>query len=276
MIARARLALAAAPALALAVTACGPHNPGDGDDDGTGTDAAVDAPALDGEPAFLGDVYAHSYQRLYKVDPDTFAVSLVGTFDWPAGPDSELMTDIAVDKDGHIVGITFGGVWSVDEHTAHVAFLRALTGDQFNGLTFLPRPGGDEILVATGLGGTLWQIDPTNSAAPTQIGAYGGALVSSGDIVSVEGFGTVATVKNGSELDYLARVDETTGVATSIGPTGYADIWGIGYWRDKVFGFVATNQFVVIDVHTGHATYVSTGPENWAGAGVTTRAPIEP
>ena len=145
-----------------------------------------------------------------------------------------------------------------------------------SGKPILPRPSGDEILVGTGLGGTLWQIDPTGVAAPTQLGAYGGQMISSGDIVSVTGFGTVATVKNGSELDYLARIDETTGVGTVIGPTGFADIWGIGYWRDKVFGFVATNQFVVIDVHTGDATYISTGPENWAGAGVTTRAPTVP
>src|SRR5690349_4787138 len=82
---------------------------------------------------------------------------------------------------------------------------------------------------------------------------------------------TIATVKQGSEYDYLARIDDTTGVATIIGPTGYADIWGLGYWKNKAYGFVATNQFVEIDVLTGAATYISTGPENWAGAGVSTR-----
>lgn len=265
------LRAAGVAALALALAACGPSRGGDDDDDdGDGPDAGIDAP----EP-FQGEVYAHSFQRLYKIDPDTFAVTLVGTFNWPSGPGSELMTDIAVDASGDITGITFGDVWAVDRNTAAVTYRAPLTGQQFNGLTFLPRAGG-EILVGTGLGGTLWQIDPTGASAPVQIGAYGGQVVSSGDIVSVTGFGTVATVKNGSSLDYLARIDETTGVATLLGSTGYADIWGIGYWRDKVFGFVATNEFVVIDVHTGAATYISTGPENWAGAGVTTSAPIEP
>jgi hypothetical protein len=186
------------------------------------------------------------------------------------------MTDIAVDKDENVVGISYGAVYSINKTTAECTLLTALTGDQFNGLSYLAQGNGDESLVATGLGGSLWKIDPTGAVAPTQIGSYGGQVASSGDLVSVASFGTVATVKNGSEIDYLARIDEATGAATMIGSTGYADIWGIGSWRNKVFGFVATNQFVLIDVTTGAATYISTGPENWAGAGVTTRAPINP
>ncbi|MEO8706008.1 MAG: hypothetical protein ABI867_38620, partial [Kofleriaceae bacterium] len=178
--------------------------------------------------------------------------------------------------DENIIGITFGAVWSIDKTTAAVTQLSTLTGEQFNGLTYLPQSNGDEILVGSGLGGTLWKIDPTGTNPSEQIGAYGGQMISSGDLVSVAGFGTVATVKNGSELDYLARIDEVTGVGTVIGNTGYSDIWGIGFWRNKVFGFVATNQFVLIDVSSGQATYISTGPENWAGAGVTTRAPTTP
>jgi hypothetical protein len=259
--------------LAAWAVACGPTaRDGGGVDAPANPDAAADAPL---EP-FDGAVYAHSYQKLYKVNPDTFQVTLVGTFGWPQGPEADLMTDIAVDKNENITGITFGAVYSVNKTTAEVTLLSTLTGEQFNGLTFLPQPNGDEILVGTGLGGTLWKIDPTGTNAPMQIGAYGGQMISSGDLVSVAGFGTVATVKNGSEADYLARIDETTGNGTIIGPTGYADIWGIGFWRNKVFGFVATNQFVVIDVATGVATYISTGPENWAGAGVTTHAPTNP
>ena len=246
-------------------------------------------PAADGGPAdargadakpppFFGHIYAHSYQKLYSVDPDTLDVTLIGTFDWPAGPGAELMTDIAVDQDNQIIGVTFGDLWAIDRDTAHVTHLGSLGGQSFNGLTYLPKGVYEpdrETLVGTGLSGTVWEIDPT-SGASHQIGAYGGSIVSSGDIVSVENFGTVATVKDGSEMDDLARIDPITGQATIIGPTGYADIWGIGYWKNKVFGFVATNQFVLIDVDTGAATYVSTGPENWAGAGVTTKAPTVP
>lgn len=267
-------ALAVPAALALACAACGPHR-GAGDDDHDAP-APIDAGGIDAPVPFEGDVYAHSYTKLYKVDPDTLQVMLVGPFGWPDGHDQELMTDIAVDRNGDITGISFGAVYAIDRDTAAVTYLAPLEGQAFNGLTFLPQPDDTELLVGTGLAGSLWRIDPTGAAPPAQIGAYGGAMISSGDIVSVDGFGTVATVKNGSELDYLARIDEATGAGTIIGATGFADIWGVGYWRDKVFGFVATNQFVLIDVDTGVATYVSTGPENWAGAGVTTRAPIEP
>ncbi len=83
-------------------------------------------------------------------------------------------------------------------------------------------------------------------------------------------------MKAGSTNDYLARIDVKTGEATLIGTTGIPDIWGIGFWRGKVFGFVATNEFVLIDVETGAAEFISDGPENWAGAGVTTSAPIIP
>jgi hypothetical protein len=266
-----------AASFALCAVACSsPHREHPADavgalPDGPGFDAAPDAPP---EP-FDGVVYAHSMFKLYKVDPDTLQVTLIGPFIWPRGYESELMTDIAVDKDENIVGISYGAVYSIDKHTAECKLLTPLTGDQFNGLSFVPK-GSQEILVATGIGGSLWQIDVTGGSPPFQIGDYGGQVESSGDLVSIVGFGTVATVKNGSEIDYLARIDETTGEATMIGSTGYPDIWGIGFWRNKVFGFVATNQFVLIDVATGHATYISTGPENWAGAGVTTHAPITP
>jgi hypothetical protein len=219
-------------------------------------------------------VYAHSYQKLFKVNPDTLEVTLIGEFGWPGGPETDLMTDIAVDRDGEITGVSFGAVYAVNKDTAEVTFRTALTGQEFNGLSFIRQPDDSEILVGTGLSGTLWHIDPEGVVEPMQTGAYGGSMVSSGDLVSVVGFGTVATVKNGSTLDYLARIDEDTGAGTIIGNTGYPDIWGIGFWRDKVFGFVATNEFVLIDINTGVATYISTGPENWAGAGVTTNAPV--
>jgi hypothetical protein len=260
--------------LALALPAgCGP-GPRDTAADATGSggaDAGPDAIDVDAGPApFMGAIYAHSYQNLYRVDPDTLAVTLVGPFGWPQGED--LMTDIAVDADGNITGISFGAVFAVDRDTAQCTYLSAL-GGSFNGLSFLPRQSGGEILIGTTETGEVWEIDRATGSS-TMIGDYGGVVGSSGDIVSVTGFGTVATVKFGGQIDYLARIDETTGAATLIGQTGYADIWGIGFWRNRVYGFVATNQFVLIDVTTGVATYVSTGPENWAGAGVTTSAPV--
>jgi hypothetical protein len=253
--------------------ACGPP-PHDQPDGAAAPDGAA---TPDGEVPFFGAVYANSYFNLYAVNPDTLDVTLVGPFGWPRGDD--MMTDIAVDKDSHVWGISWGALYSVDPETAACTFVTVLSGQQFNGLTFLPAgvldDTGEEALVATGLAGALYRIDITTGES-TLIGDMGGNMESSGDIVSVVGFGTAATVKNGSTDDYLARIDPVTGVGTIIGNTHYPDIWGIGFWRNKVFGFVATNQFVLIDIDTGDAEYISTGPENWTGAGVTTTAPFIP
>jgi hypothetical protein len=276
----------------LSGAACGPDVPGlavDARDDvdapgvpdgGQGTpDAFVIPDAADAGVPFFGKVYANSYQNLYAVDPDTLAVTLIGAFGWPSGPEGDMMTDIAVDHLGNIVGISWGALYAVDKDTAECTYLTTVTGDTFNALSFVPadaiEPGSDEILVASGWNGTLYQLDVATGEA-VLLGDYGGIVESSGDIVSVDGFGTVATVKNGSTNDYLARIDMTTGEATMIGTTGIPDIWGIGFWKGQVFGFVATNEFVLIDVDTGESTLIWDGPENWAGAGVTTAAPIIP
>jgi len=264
----------------LALAACGP-SAGSDDDDDSAVDAgagAVDADpnrpdgALPPENAF---VYAHSSSELYKVDPDTLDVTLVGPFGWPSGADS--MTDIAIDKNGYMVGISFDTVYAVNTLTADCAYLAALDRE-FNGLSFVPAqevdPTGDEILVASALDGSFYEIDP-GTGASTPIGNYGGGLTSSGDIVSVSGFGTVSTVKQGGlGNDWLARVDPTTGVATLIGDTGVTDIWGVGFWGNKVFGFTSGRTFVLIDVTTGAASLVETGDVSWWGAGVTTSAPV--
>jgi len=74
----------------------------------------------------------------------------------------------------------------------------------------------------------------------------------------------------------LARLAPQTFAATPIGSgTGYGQIWGIAYWKDKVYGFTNAGQFVLIDPTTGSATMVSQqSGMNWWGAAVTTLAPV--
>ncbi|MBI5480410.1 MAG: hypothetical protein HY906_16220 [Deltaproteobacteria bacterium] len=274
--------VAALLVVALGAAACGPTSGGDDTGDAGGHDAAADG-AVDGwswpdgaspdaPVGFVGAVYAHSSSQLYKIDPDTLDVTLVAAFDWPAGSDQ--MTDIALDKDGNMVGISYGTVYSVNKDTAACTRLASLDRS-FNGLSFVPADEvgtGVEILVGAALDGSVYRIDKTTGAS-SLIGNYGGGMSSSGDIVSVTGFGTVATVKQGLGTDWLVRVDANTGVATTIGDTGVADIWGLGFWKDKVYGFTDNYEFVLVDIHTGVAQLVKTGDVAWWGAGVTTSAP---
>ena len=248
-------------------------------DAGAGSESGI--PTLDG--GFSGDggiintgdpvVYAHSSKELYSVDPKTLAVTLVAPFGWPSLSDE--MTDIAIDRDGRMIGISFDKVYAVDAKTAACTHLANLDRE-FNGLSFITPAvaEGKEYLMAAANDGVLYEINPTNGQA-RRVGAYGAGLKSSGDLVSVKGFGTVATVeKDLGKTDWLARVDPTTGQAQLIGDTGFADIWGLGYWKDKIYGFTEASEFILIDVKTGKGTLVRRYAQNWWGAGVTTVAPV--
>ena len=75
--------------------------------------------------------------------------------------------------------------------------------------------------------------------------------------------------------DKLARLAPMTFAATTIGTdTGFDHIWGIAYWKNKIYGFTDTGQFILIDPNTGAGTLVSTSTESWWGAAVTTLAPV--
>jgi hypothetical protein len=257
---------------------------------GDGSTPAGDGPALDTrrltdlpppgeEVIYTGEpvVYAHSSDKLYKVDPGTLQVTLIAPFKWPGFLPDE-MTDIALDRKGKMVGISYTVVYSVDPKTAACTRLADLDSTGFNGLSYVASEiaDGKELLMATASTGLVYEIDPTTGKSK-QIGNYGGPG-SSGDVVSVKGLGTFATVKQyagfSTGTDWLAKIDVLTGKATLIGDTGVVDIWGLGFWKNKFYGFTEGSQFILVDPKTGKATTVSSGGGPWWGAGVTTVAPV--
>src|SRR5437879_1402249 len=64
----------------------------------------------------MAAVYAHSDATLYRIDPDSLSIVEVGPFAWPSLADQ--MTDIAIDKDGRMIGISFDKVYVVDKTNA--------------------------------------------------------------------------------------------------------------------------------------------------------------
>jgi len=278
MHARALVALAAA----LALAACGPSHGGVVDGGGGSGDGGGSGSGIDGGPSVDGGggtaaVYAHTSDALYRVDPDTFQVTEVGPFQWPGAADQ--MTDIAIDKDGNMIGLSFDAVYQVNPDTAAATLLSGSLGGSFNGLSFVPAEAvggtGDDVLIASrNSDGKIFRIDPMTGAA-TPVGDMGHGYASSGDIVSVKGFGTVATVTGGGTSDLLVKLAPVTFDATPIGTgTGVTSIWGVGFWKDKVFGFAEDGRFVLIDINTGVATTQSTASQAWWGAAVTTVAPV--
>src|SRR5262245_8887017 len=182
--------------------------------------AGIDAPTQPPPPPPSGAVFAHTATALYKVDPDTFAVTAVGPFGWPNGGFDQ-MTDIAIDGAGRIIGVSFDRVYEVDPNNASCRLLSTMLAGSFNGLSFVPAAqvgatGPDVLVGSRNTDGKIFRID-TASGSAVEIGDMGPGMKSSGDIVSVRGFGTVATVTTGSGLgtpDQLVRLDPITFRAT--------------------------------------------------------------
>ncbi len=237
--------------------------------------APVDRPQGDAPPA-LDDVlvYANTSSELYRVDPRALAVTLVGRFTFGGDLQDHRMTDIAVNAAGEIWGITFDAIYRIDAASARCTLVSPLEG-QYNGLTFVPAgvlSPSTEVLVAVAGSGDYFVVN-TGDGRVQRLGSYD--LASSGDLVSIATADTWAIVKRGGE-DHLARVDLRAGRTTVVGPTGVDDVWGLGYWRGRLYGFAEGGAFVTIDPATGRATVQSTSGRAWWGAGVTTIAPTAP
>jgi len=278
--------------LSLLAAACGPSRTGHGTPDASAeADAAVTGPDArvgpDATPGDFSKVYAHSGQVLYRLDTTTLEPVEIGPF----GLGTKSITDIAVDKDDRMLGVTLDAVYEIDVDTGAATWLADLdtAAPDFTSLSFVPvdlsNPASDEILVAANVEGRVFRIDPTDGSA-TELGQYGstadGLIRSSGDLFAVHGVGIYATVTIGDDLtlpDYLASIDPTTWAATPIGTgTPWDRIFGVGYWRGTVYGFVDQQSnggaIVELDLATGTGSVVDQRAVRWYGAGVTTVAPI--
>ncbi len=260
---------------------------------GDGSTLDVNTGGSGGTP--VGEVYGHSDTTLYKLEPYSKTVSIVGNFDC-LGNAAALgggMWDIAIDKDGHMVGsmnngLGAGAMVTIDKATAHCTVFK--TGSYPNSLTYLPAGTllpNSEALVGYNRDSYV-QISTQNASVTTignlNPGPNGQNWESSGDIVSIIGDKTYLTVKPygaTSGTDSIVEVDPKTGkIVKIIGNTGFTKLWGLGYWAGVAYGFSATGQLASIDLTTGVGTAiplknVPAGLSFW-GAGVTTAAPIKP
>lgn len=244
---------------------------GDGDGGGGGGGGTGDG----GSDIGVTYVYAHTASELYRVDPDTLAITRIGAFGWSNGSDQ--MTDLAVDKTGLMIGISYGSVYRIDPSTAQTTRLSSALSGDFNGLSFVPAAmlgtTGDDVLVGTrNSDGVVSRIDPMTGQVTT-VGNMGG-FSSSGDLVAASGT-TVQTADGGFASDRLVRLAPGTFAATAIGTSiGFSDIWGVAFWKSQIFGFTQYGEFITIDPTTGVGTLVENDGPAWWGAAVTTSAPV--
>ncbi len=240
-----------------------------GDADGGDADAEVSTQST--------RVYAHTGNDLYAIDPNDLSTSFVGNF----GELPRSITDIAVSANGAIVGVTANGVYSIDAGTAKPTLLTSLAEGAFlTALTFVPNPVAQdqEILIGVDKDGSSYRINTDNGAIDF-VGEYGNGIESSGDMVFVENLGILATVANVPSMTpekvALARIDPLTFKATVLGDTGFQDVFGLGFWEDKVYGFTKNGEFILIDPVSGVGTLREHSGLEWFGAGVTTKAPVQ-
>ncbi|MFO0610441.1 MAG: hypothetical protein U0324_45190 [Polyangiales bacterium] len=264
-------------------------------------DASVDAddamtafeapPPLDVRPTDGGDlpgttlVYAHSDDTLYTVDPTTRDVQRVGTFQFPTDGNTHAMTDLAVDAMGRITGVTEDALYSVDPMTARCTLVRSLpVADRrvFVGLTWVPVGVLDpaaEVLLGGATDGSLWRINPA-SGTTARVGALPTGWGISGDIVSIRGAATYATVRpttGTSTTDTLVTLTFGSSVTMRrVGDIGFRSLYGLGYWRQTLYGFSRAGELITIQASSGRGTRVSMPAMQFSGAGVTTVASIAP
>jgi hypothetical protein len=242
--------------------------------------AAVDEPAP--VPRHRLRVLVNSESTLYDVDPDTLALSEVGRFRFPPGVDPK-MTDIALDRGGHLWGVSFDYFFEIDPRSLAVKVLGPTPKDaMINSLAIISSAATHDrekpdLLVAAGYHTpTVYSVD-TSQGTLTPIGDLDG-YEASGDITWGPGVGPVITVKQASGGDLLARLEPGTLHAKPIGAIGFVDVLGLARIDHALLGFTNDGDIIEIDLATGAGTRRAHHPVSFYGAAVgwadvTARAP---
>jgi hypothetical protein len=232
-------------------------------------------------------VYAHSRDTLFSFSPRSLEVTEIGAFTLAGGAAPNIL-DIALDRDGVMYATSREALFRCDPMTAVLTEVGAfgIADNELNALTFLAEGelGPTEVMIGATDEGNYYRIDPASGRA-TLLGSYPDEWLSSGDIVSVAGLGTFATLKRSDyPADIAARIRfaaDGSSTVTVLGPTrsattNYTQLFGVAYWGRSIFGFTNDGELLQIDKDTGAATAVSTatGSDQFWGAGVTTLAPI--
>lgn len=247
---------------------------------GSGGEGGIAFPGDGGtpDPQLPGEVFGHSASTLYKLEPYSKQVTVVGDFQGCSS-----VIDLAIDKDSKIIATTFGGIYWIDKNTAKCTLIA--NGSYPNSLSFVPAGTLDpNVDVLVGYQGSDYVRIDTVSGQVTTIGAIGGGLTSSGDIVSVKGGGTYLTVAGAGCGDCLVEVDpKTGGLVKNWGPVGYGSVFGIAFWAGSVYGFTNYGQLFEMTFTGGKLTssgeiMIPNAPADLSfwGAGSTTVAPPEP
>ncbi|MBW2454935.1 MAG: hypothetical protein JRI68_10505, partial [Deltaproteobacteria bacterium] len=105
---------------------------GTGGTGGTGGTPTISTGGSGGSEDLVAEVFGHSSDVLYKLDPLTKAVTEVGTFQGCTA-----VVDLAIDKDHNLYGTTFDGLYTIDRTTAACTHIHSDINYP-NSLSFVP------------------------------------------------------------------------------------------------------------------------------------------
>jgi len=274
-------------ACVVAFVACGPSNRGNGSG-GDDSDGGGGSGGSGGSGGGSYTVYADSDTVLYSIDLASQSLVTVGPFD---APNNDTMTDLAVAPDGTIYVISETELYTANPGTGQATAVGSLStcGADMVALTTLP----DGTLWTGDFKGALCQIDLTTSP-PTVKPAVtmGNAMALTGDFAAVSNgtvFGTAYRLDDGAGSgtqanNLLVTLDVVTGAVTTIGSTGFPELYGVAFAQGKVFGFThdGTGRVATIDTTTGVGSLFGTFTDPttskgiaFAGAGVSSLVTIE-
>ncbi|MCX4241991.1 NHL repeat-containing protein [Paraliomyxa miuraensis] len=227
----------------------------------------------------VAEVFGHSGRTLYRLDPDTNEVVVVGDFTGLDGNFS--IIDIALDGDSNMYGTAYSSLWSIDRTTAECT--KIASGSYTTSLSFVPAGTvhpTEEALV--GFDGAQYVRIDVGTGAVTTLGTLPGGLQSSGDVVSVKDGGTYLTVfgPGCDATDCLVELDPADGSVTrNFGPLPYDQVFGLAFWGGSAYGFAREGVLFEIEFNgdmvstTEIPIPVAPPGLEFFGAGSTTSAP---
>jgi hypothetical protein len=238
----------------------------------------TDKPPPSPTTAEISEVFGHSNKALFRLDPKTKAVTQVGDFDG-----CESVIDIALDESSTLYAVSYNELYTVDKTTAKCTSIAQ--GNYPNSLSFVPKGTVDQNVEAlVGYEDSDYVRIDTKTGVKTKIGALGGGLKSSGDIVSVKGGKTYLTVKGTTACtknDCLVEVDPAKGsLVKNWGSIEHKDVFGLSFWAGKIYGFNKTGDLFEVVFGTSQlATTLIPMPGkptdlSFWGAGSSTAAPL--
>lgn len=226
----------------------------------------------------LAEVFGHSGDTLYRLDPETLDVDEVGRFE---GCNDGAVIDIALDTDSNMFGVSYDSLYEIDRVTAQCTLIAS--GSYPTSLSFVP----EGTVTVTGealvgfLGNRYVQIDTENGSV-SDIAMLADGLQSSGDVVSVKDGGTYLTVfgPGCEDNDCIIQFNPSNGlVLQNYGTIPYDQVFGLAFWAGKAYGFARDGEVFEVDFMGDTVTTTPIPVPNapagleFFGAGSTTSAP---